>query len=924
MSELGPTQAFGETLTDVGPDGLHPSSGASSIDCPIFIVGLGRSGTTLLSRILDAHSDVAIFPETWWYVVLDRLGCIDQFTAAWQYRLFLHEVWNNLKSYKDPAARIVAWEASRHPNYTGPAVRVLERLGQAYARERNARIWGEKTPGHALWLPQIHALFPRAKVLFMVRDPRDVLVSYADRWDQGRRDTEYLISTAALLKYYLTFLIHRPSFPAEQVQWVRYESLAAQPTVVMQDVCRFLQIEFEPEMLEFYHGQKNVEEDMPDGHHHRLLSKPPTTEHIGRYHQALSLSQIALVERLLGTEMQALGYSVSDRNGHVFSGNEEQVFRRAEIYFGQMLSGDIRKRLRRKGTLKLRTYQILGRALRVVPSRRVAITSEDWQSLALGPTANIESREPVSAKSPTHETEAKSAETLAFRAEMGQISRQSGVAFAGTIFTAALGYIFKVYLARVLGAEALGIYALGMTIVSFLGLINALGLPQSAVRFVALYAASRKFGELGSLLWKGSVILLLANLIFAGVLIEFGPWIAIHLYHTPALIRYLPLFAAIMILGALNSFFGKALAGYKQVGLRTMVTSFVSSPVTMAAAVVLITLGGGLGGYLAAQIISAAVVMVLLVSFVWRLTPVAARFVNLGNLRLEPELWSFSAAMFGIGLMEFFMVQTDRIALGFYRNVHEVGVYAVAAALVAYESIILQSVNQIFSPVIADLHTRAQHAVLGRLFQTLTKWVLGLTLPLALVIIIFARPIMRIFGHDFEIGWPILIIGTCGQLVNCAVGSVGYLLLMSGNQRRLIRVQMAMAAVMVILCLGLVPVWGIWGAAVAAAITNIGTNTWNLFEVRSALRLSPYNRSYLRLLPSLIGALLVALLVSRTAPAGWPDWVVILVAVLLAYSVFAALTLAVGLNADDRLVANAIWARVQGNFLKMMPGAQHE
>ena len=50
---------------------------------------------------------------------------------------------------------------------------------------------------------------------------------------------------------------------------------------------------------------------------------------------------------------------------------------------------------------------------------------------------------------------------LSFQTEMGRISRQSGIVFAGTIFTVAFGYVFKVYLARVLGAEALGIYALG-------------------------------------------------------------------------------------------------------------------------------------------------------------------------------------------------------------------------------------------------------------------------------------------------------------------------------------------------------------------------------------------------------------------------------------------------------------------------------
>ena len=64
---------------------------------------------------------------------------------------------------------------------------------------------------------------------------------------------------------------------------------------------------------------------------------------------------------------------------------------------------------------------------------------------------------------PTTEPDPSAAlETQKFRSQIGQISRHSSVFFAGTMFTAAIGYLFKIYLARKLGAEALGLYALGM------------------------------------------------------------------------------------------------------------------------------------------------------------------------------------------------------------------------------------------------------------------------------------------------------------------------------------------------------------------------------------------------------------------------------------------------------------------------------
>jgi O-antigen/teichoic acid export membrane protein len=119
---------------------------------------------------------------------------------------------------------------------------------------------------------------------------------------------------------------------------------------------------------------------------------------------------------------------------------------------------------------------------------------------------------------------------------------------------------------------------------------------------------------------------------------------------------------------------------------------------------------------------------------------------------------------------------------------------------------------------------------------------------------------------------------------------------------------------MVALCFSLISRWGLVGAAVAAAVTNIGTNVWNLVEVRSALKLSPYNRSYLKILPSIGGALLVTLVVRNGAAFLRKDWIAILVAAVSAYAVFSAVALSIGLDADDRLIANAVWARVRGAF----------
>jgi O-antigen/teichoic acid export membrane protein len=492
---------------------------------------------------------------------------------------------------------------------------------------------------------------------------------------------------------------------------------------------------------------------------------------------------------------------------------------------------------------------------------------------------------------------------------MGQVSRHSAVFFLGTLFTAAAGYFFKIYVARVLGAAPLGIYALGMTMVGFFGIFNGLGLPQTAVRFVASYCATGQFERLHVFLRRTLALLGTANIVLALVMLAAGPWLARNLYHSPELASFLPLFAALLVLNGFTTFLGQVLAGYKDVARRTVITSFLGSPMNIVLGVILLAAGWGLRGYVLAQVGGGLIVVLLLFAAVWRLTPVAARRIPVQAPPVEAEVFWFSTAVFCVSILEFLLAQADKIILGAFLDVRQVGIYAIAASLVAFVPVALQSVNQIFSPTIADLHARGERVLLGRMFQTLTKWIIGLTLPLAFVMIIFSRPLMRLFGPSFEAGWFVLVLGTVGQLINTGVGSVGYLLLMSGNQKRLVRVQIIMAVFVIVVTLAMVRPYGMVGVAAAVALANAIANYLYLKEVRAALQLSPYNRTYLRLLLPGLASIAVIFALRLLTPSVHPEWLMIGAALVVAYAIFGGLCLIVGLDDDDRMIVAAIQRR---------------
>ena len=239
------------------------------------------------------------------------------------------------------------------------------------------------------------------------------------------------------------------------------------------------------------------------------------------------------------------------------------------------------------------------------------------------------------------------AKTQEFRQHMGTVSRHSGVFLAGSIFSVALGYLFKVYLARTLGARDLGIYALGMTIVAFLRIFNSLGLPRSAVRYVASYGATGKLELLRGFLARSLFLLLTFNVLLGATMLLLGPWIAVHFYQTPEIRTYLPLFALIMIAAVLTAFLEQVLAGYKSVAGRTVIANFIGTPASIIFTVVLVAAGFRLWGYLFAQLMSACLVLALMAGLAWRLTPKAARSISGALPPMEKEVVAFSRTAAG-------------------------------------------------------------------------------------------------------------------------------------------------------------------------------------------------------------------------------------------------------------------------------------
>src|SRR5438128_5003547 len=155
------------------------------IEPPIFIVGCMRSGTSLISRVLDNHSRITIFYESYLY---------NYFRSELPYYGDLNKT-SNLRRLIANVRRAIAAQNVVPPTAdeiestlaTRTFPGVLESVLHLHARSCGKKRAGDKTPDHHLYLPQIMRDFPASPVVFVMPDSRDTALSYRTAFGSSTR-----------------------------------------------------------------------------------------------------------------------------------------------------------------------------------------------------------------------------------------------------------------------------------------------------------------------------------------------------------------------------------------------------------------------------------------------------------------------------------------------------------------------------------------------------------------------------------------------------------------------------------------------------------------------------------------------------------------------------------------------------------------
>ena len=258
---------------------------------PIFIVGCPRSGTTLVRVILDSHPNICCGPET------NLFGNIKEFKE----KIFLY--WPFLKMYEVEEKAL-----------DQKLKEIFLLFPENYMRIKKKSRWAEKTPKNIFFLDFIDKLFPECQFINIIRDGRDVVSSYKQRW--GR------ITIFSAIKEWnrsvdLTFE-YRIRFSKERYLEIRYDDLVTEPESETKKMMVFLKEEWTPSLLEHhemkhdflhsYNKGKNINHKMEKKPLRHTPSQQIFSSSVGNWKNNLNFIEKLIVNLFLQKNLKRLRY----------------------------------------------------------------------------------------------------------------------------------------------------------------------------------------------------------------------------------------------------------------------------------------------------------------------------------------------------------------------------------------------------------------------------------------------------------------------------------------------------------------------------------------------------------------------------------------------------------------------------------------
>lgn len=409
--------------------------------------------------------------------------------------------------------------------------------------------------------------------------------------------------------------------------------------------------------------------------------------------------------------------------------------------------------------------------------------------------------------------------------KFSEILTGSFFALMARVVATGLTMVTSIIIARLYGAEAMGVLAMINSVVTLVTIFTVMGTGMSILRLIPEHTTKHSVTS-AFLIYRKTQYLVVTISVVTGTLFFFGSeMMADNVFSKLYLTSFFALSAWFIVFKSLMDLNTQAVRGLRLI--KTFAIMQVLPSVAMLVTLLIATFFFRNPGNPVYAQFSA-----------WTITAVAGALIMDRSFknRMRPEdpvlpmpikdIASLSLPMLMTASMHFFIGQIGVIMLGMFRSESEVGYYSVAVKLATLTAFVLQAINSMAAPKFSELYHSDRIDELFHVARKSTKLIFWTTTPILLFLVFLGRPVLGLlFGNEFMLAYPAMVLLVIGQFVSSISGSTSFFMNMTGHQDILRNIVFAAAVITVILSLILIPKFGMIGAAFAAMIS---LSYWNI------------------------------------------------------------------------------------------------
>ena len=401
-------------------------------------------------------------------------------------------------------------------------------------------------------------------------------------------------------------------------------------------------------------------------------------------------------------------------------------------------------------------------------------------------------------------------------------------ALSARISATGLAMISSIFVARVYGAEIIGIVALVNSLVILATIFTNLGTNTSILRLIPEHIKKFSISSAFKVYRKTQYLVGGVSFITGGLLFLGAGWIADTVFSKPQLSGFFSLGACFVIVKSIMDLNQSAVRGLRLnriFAFMQLLPDLSKLVILLVATYLFVNQNIPVYALFASWLIT-AVAGIIIMQHAFKKRMATGGIVE--NLPVN-NILSLSLPMLMTTSMSFIIGKSGVIILGMFRSEAEVGYYSVMVTIASLTAFVLKAVNSMSAAKFSELYHSNRIDEVFYVAKKSAKLIFWTTTPILLCLVIFGKPIISLlYGQSFSVAYPALLFLAMGQFVNSVSGSTGMFMNMTGHQIALRNIMASAAMINVILNLLLTPSYGMIGAAIAGMITMA---SWNIYTM---------------------------------------------------------------------------------------------